>query len=247
MLIPKGDAIKLGKRGSFREAIRELSDSGFSGYVEVSYKITELSKGKVLFNNGKIVAVGIQRVISKKEVVGSEALGELLSLENCVVDVYALTEEKVAKAMEWNKKAVVEGLPEEESKVTGGLTEEVITTPYEREAILKKYGIRMPSEEEIDQLIINALEGGYEIIESAATPVDDFESLKQALEETAELYLGKVSKKVNELIESCTSAEELVDRFPEIKSKAKSLVVFASRKKIDDMLAEMERIISEYI
>jgi len=130
MLIPKGDAIELGKRGSFREVIRELSDSGFSGYVEVSYKITELSKGKVLFNNGKVVAAGIQRVISKKEIVGREALGELLSLENCVVDVYALTEEKVAKAMEWNKKAVVEGLPEEESKVTGGLTEEVITTPY---------------------------------------------------------------------------------------------------------------------
>ncbi|WP_290597807.1 MULTISPECIES: DUF2226 domain-containing protein [unclassified Archaeoglobus] len=248
MLIPKGDAIELGKRGSFRDVIRELSDSRFSGYVEVSYKITELSKGKVLFNNGKVVAAGIQRVISKKEVVGSDALRELLTLESCVVDVYALTEENVAKAMEWNKKAVVEELPEEESRVSGGLTEEVITTPDEREAILKKYGIRVPTQEEIDQLIINALEGGYEIIESTAeTPVGSFESLKQALEETAELYLGKLSKKVNEVIESCSSTEELVDRFPEITSKAKSLVVFVSRKKIDDMLAEMERIISEYI
>lgn len=223
--------------------MKDLAGSGFSGYIEVSYKITELSKGKVLFNNGKVVAAGIQRVISKKEVVGSNALEELLKLENCVADVYALTEENVAKAMEWNKKAVVESLPVMEEKVSGGLTEEVITTPDEREEILKKYGIRMPSQEEIDQLIINALEGGYELIESTAT-AGDFDSLKRELKEIAELYLGKLSKKVNEVIESCTSTEELVDRFPEITSTAKSLVVFVSRKKIEDMLSEMERVIS---
>jgi len=247
MLIPKGEAIELGKRGSFRDIIRELSESGFSGYVEVSYKIDELSKGKVLFNKGKIVAAGIQRIISKKEVVGSDALKELLSLENCVADVYALTEENVAKAMEWNKKAVVKELPEGEEKVEGGLSEKVITTPDEREAILRKYGIRMPSQEEIDQIIINALEGSYELLEPTTVSTTSFESLKRALEETAELYLGKLSRKVIDVIESCTSAEELVERFPEIRSAAKSLVVFVSRKKIDEMLSEMERIIGEYI
>ncbi len=144
MMIPKGETVELGKRGNFREILKELSNIGFTGYLEVSYKKDELSKAKVLFSNGKIVAAGIQRIISKSEIAGERALEELLSLENCVADVYALDEGKVAKALEWNRNAVVEHLPETEVEVEGGLTEEIITSPDEREAILKKYGIKMP-------------------------------------------------------------------------------------------------------
>ncbi|WP_202320335.1 DUF2226 domain-containing protein [Archaeoglobus neptunius] len=244
MLIPKGQTLELGRRGAFREIIRELSETEFSGYVEVSYKKEELTKGKVLFSGGKIVAAGIQRVISKKEILGSDALKELLSLESCVADIYALDEKNIAKALEWNKKAVVEELPEGEKEMEDGLTEDVITTPDERERILKKYGIKMPTDEEIDQIIINALEGGYDVV---STTAGDFESLKKALISTAELYLGKLSRKVINVINDCKSSEELVERFPEIKSAAKSLVVFVPRKKIDDMLSEMERIVGESI
>jgi len=247
MLIPKGEVLELGKRGNFRDILRELSDSGFTGYLEVSYKKGELSKAKVLFSNGKIVAAGIQRVISKSEVVGEKALEELLSLENCVADVYVLDEEKMAKALEWNKNAVVEHLPEMEVEVEGGLTEEVITTPDEREAILKKYGIKMPSEEEIDQIITSALDGSYEVISATSSIPGDLDSLKKSLISTAELYLGKMSKKVVDLINNCSSAEELVERFDEIRSAAKSLVIFVPRKKIDEMLSEMEKLIGESI
>ncbi len=247
MLIPRGETLELGKRGSFRDIISELSAAGLSGYVEVSYKKDELSRGKVLFSNGKIVAAGIQRVISKKEVLGEEALSELLDLENCVVDVYTLDDGKVAKALEWNKKAVVEHLPASEVEVEGGLSEEVISTSDEREAILKKYGIRMPSEEEIDQIIMNALDGSYDVVSAAAFALGDFESLRKSLESTAELFLGKMSKKVVDVIRNCKSTEELVDRFDEIRSAAKSLVIFVPRKKIDEMLSEMERIIGRNI
>uniref|UniRef100_A0A7C3ZET3 DUF2226 domain-containing protein n=1 Tax=Archaeoglobus fulgidus TaxID=2234 RepID=A0A7C3ZET3_ARCFL len=245
MLIPKGEVLELGRRGNFRDILRELSEGRFSGYVEVSYKKGELSRARVLFSNGKIVAAGVQRVISKSKISGEKALEELLTLENCVADVYILDEEKIAKALEWNRNAVVEHLPETEVKVEGGLTEEVITTPEERDAILKKYGIRLPSEEEIDQIIANALDGSYDIY--TAIKPGDFDSLKKSLVSTAELYLGKMSKKVADVINDCKSAEELVERFDEIRSAAKSLVIFVSRKKIDEMLSEMEKLIGEGI
>lgn len=247
MLIPKGESLELGRRGNFRGIISELSAAGLSGYLEVSYKKDELSRGKVLFSKGKIVAAGIQRVISKKEVVGEEALEELLNLENCVVDIYTLDEEKIARALEWNKKAVVEHLPAGEAEVEGGLTEEVISTPEEKEAILKKYGIKIPSEEEIDQIIMNALDGSYDLVSATLSVPEDFESLKKSLESTAELFLGKMSKKVVDVIRDCKTTEELVDRFDEIRSAAKSLVIFVPRKKIDEMLSEMERIIGRSI
>jgi len=247
MMIPKGEVVELGKRGNFRDILKELSATGFTGYLEVSYKKGELSRAKVLFSNGKIVAAGIKRVISKSEIVGEKALEELLGLESCVVDVYALDEGKVAKALEWNRNAVVEHLPETEVEVEGGLTEEIITTPDEREAILKKYGIKLPSEEEIDQIIMNALDGSYDVIAATTSAPGDFESLKNSLISTAELYLGKMSKKVVDVINDCKSAEELVERFDEIRSAAKSLVIFIPRKKIDEMLSEMERLIGESI
>lgn len=240
MITPKGETVELGKRGSFRDLIKELTD--FSGYVEVSYKLGELSKAKVLLSRGKIVAAEIKRIISKEEISGNDALKELMELDNCVADIYALNEEGVAKAIEWNKSALVDALPEEEKAVEGGLSEDSIATPEDREAIMRKYGIRMPSEEEIDQLIISALEDTH-----PAVSVGDFESVQKALIDVANQHLGKLSRKVVEVIKSCSSMEELVDRFPEIQRAARSLVVFIPRKKIDQMLSEMEEIIGREI
>ncbi len=242
MITPKGKIVELGKRGAFRDFLKELSEGSFSGYVEVSYKLKELSRGKVLFSRGKIVAAEIRRIISKEEVAGNDALEELMELDNCVVDVYSLSDEEVAKAIEWNKGALVDALPEEEKTVEGGLREEAIATPEDREAIMKKYGIRVPSEEEIDQLIISALEDSHTTVS-----LGDFESVQKALIDVANQHLGKLSRKVVEVIKSCSSMEELVDRFPEIQRAAKSLVVFIPRKKIDQMLSEMEEIIGKEI
>ncbi len=238
MITPKGKTVELGKRGAFREFVKELSENGFSGYVEVSYKLSELSRGKVLFSRGKIIAAEIRRIISKEEITGNDALEELMELDNCVVDIYSLSEEEVAKAVEWNRGSLVEVSLEEEKTVELGT--DSVATPKDREEILKKYGIRMPSEEEIDQLIISAREDTH-------TTLGDFETVQKALVDVANQYLGKLSRKVVEVIKSCSSMEELVDRFPEIQKTARSLVVFIPRKKIDEMLSEMEGIIGREI
>ncbi len=94
MMIPKGETVELGKRGNFREILKELSNIGFTGYLEVSYKKDELSKAKVLFSNGKIVAAGIQRIISKSEIAGERALEELLSLETALLMFMPLMKER---------------------------------------------------------------------------------------------------------------------------------------------------------
>jgi len=244
MIVPKGSPLELGRRGKFRDILKSLSASNFSGYVEVSYRKNELSKAKVLFINGKLAAAGVQRLLSKTEVVGKRALEELLALESCVVDIYTLNERDAAKALEWNKNAIVEKLPEEEAKSEEGITEEIISTPSEREAILRKYNIRMPSPEEIDQIIINALDGSYDLISTEISTPSDLASLKKSMEDIADLYLGKMSKKVVDIIKECKSREEIAERFDEIRNAAKSLVIFVPRKKIEEMLSEMEKLMS---
>ena len=145
--------------------------------------------------------------------------------------------------IEWNKGALV-GLPEE-TGITAETVEEVtaeeVTAPEDREAIIRKYGIKVPSEEEIDQLIMNVLE------DRTAISPSDFQSVQNSLIEVANRYMGKLSRKVVEIIKSCSSMEELVERFPEIQRTAKSLVVFIPRKKIDEMLSEMEEVIGKEI
>ncbi len=228
MLIPKGEQVELGRRGALKDVLQELSDAGFTGYVEVSYKLGELSRGYVVLDGGRIVLAGITRLVSKKEVLGKEALDEMLGLESCVVDVYSLPAEKVAKAIEWNRKASV-GLSEALPKAPPSESEE--PSPEDRERLLEKYGIKEPSPEEIDHLIKSALE--------EETSPADFSTAKEEMLRIADRYLGKLSKKVVRIIESCNSLEELVEKFPEIESAANSLVIFVPRKKIDEMLDEM--------
>jgi hypothetical protein len=342
MLIPKGEPVEVGRRGTFREIIMDFLDTDFNGYVEVSYKTDELSKGKLIFRNGNIVAAGITKILSKKNILGNSALKEIASLENCVVDIYALSSEKVEKALEWNKKAsvtlkiddIIGKLVEAEERLEAPQVEEIAVkkerdqiegedavktletgletrmetqetrelqelaeeeiaklSEEEKRKLLEKYRIKIPEGEKIDEVIANLLEVSpeeltaemaefadageevvidrtqilqkYQIEEPSMEEVEklimdalgelppppgtvNMDELKTELKKIADEYLEKMSRKVKEVIDKCSSPDELEECISEVRRVSNSVAIFIPKKKIDEMIKEMEDLIRYY-
>jgi hypothetical protein len=238
MIVPKGKPVILGKRTTIKDLLIEMREWKFTGCVEISYKQDELSKAKLIFKNGDLLLCGIERVISKREIIGNEALEELSTLESCIADIYSLNDKEVSKALEWNKGAII-------TTTAVGELQEITITPEHRKAILEKYGIREPSPQEVDEIIASVLEDETEhgIPEFA---VADLDSLKKELKDIAERHLGKISRKVVKVIDSISSDSDIDQKITELQKAAKSLVMFVPKKKIDEMLEEMNDVFDKY-
>ncbi|NHW24157.1 MAG: DUF2226 domain-containing protein [Archaeoglobales archaeon] len=170
MILPKTKLERI-EKGKFEKIIDSLTASNFTGYVKVGFKKLELSSGEVLFDSGKIVAAEVARIKSKTSIYGDSAISELITLDNSVVEIYPLDPLQVKKAIEINQIAAVKG------DAIRRKTEEVATamsvpspqpsTPtataaraveiVDRDQILKKYGIAQPNDEEIKNIILDAV------------------------------------------------------------------------------------------
>ncbi len=317
MLIPKGDPVEVGRRGEFKSVVKSLLDTNFSGYVEVSYKTDELSRGRVLIKDGKVLAAGVTKVLSKREILGNQALSEMLELRNCVVDVYSLSGDKLEKAVEWNRNAVVskaeklfgveevevkptkvevESETSAEAEISEGEVQEIEQevekiSEEEKKKILEKYRIKVPDAERLDEVIANLLEVSpdelaaemaefadsgevvadrgelmkkYGIEEPSMTEIEkmifdalgevppppgtvDMNEVKAELKKIADEYLDKMSRKVKEVIDKCSSPDDLDACIEEVKRVANSVAIFVPKKKIDRMIEEMQEYLRFYM
>ncbi len=226
MLIPKGEAVELGKRVRLSDLIAELQDNAFTGYVEVSYKLDEISRGQILLRNGDVVAAAVTKLRSRREFLGDDALDELMTLETCVADIYALPDEKVEKAIAWNRKALVGNVARIEVEVRGAVSEK--RAEIDREKLLERYGIREPSPEEVDAIIESVFK----------EPLGDVGDVKRLIEQS----FGKLGKRLLEIVDKCSSVEELAEVFPEIEKEAKKLTLFVPRKKFEEVLEKIREL-----
>ncbi len=246
MLIPKGEKVEIRKNCRVSELLDELSNSAFTGYVEFYYKYGELSKGQLVLRNGNLVAGSVEKIVSKKEILGDKALDELKKIENCVAEIYVLEDEKVEKALNWNKNALIRLEPKitvasdvnkSKTETTMDLThyrEKEIAAP-DRKKILEKYGIREPTPDEIDALIKNALD---------EVPLEmKKEEVVNEVRKIIEDRFGKLSKKLLEILDEYKTVDELVKNFEVLENEAKKLSLFVPRKKIDETLEEIRQII----
>lgn len=246
MLIPKGEKVEIRKNCKVADLLDELSNSAFTGYVELYYKSGELSKGQLLIRNGNIVAGSVEKIVSKKEILGDKVLDELKKIESCVAEVYVLEDEKVEKALNWNKNALISPEPRiivaseakrSKTETTVDLTnyrEKEIAAP-DRKKILEKYGIRDPTPEEIDALIKNA----FDEVPLEMKSEEVISEVRRVIEDR----FGKLSRKLLEIVDECKTVDELVKNFEVLENEAKKLSLFIPRKKIDETLEEIRQII----
>jgi len=237
MMVVKDKPIAIGKRGNFTNIFCELSQSGFTGVAEVSYRLDEISRAKIVFIKGKIVDCKISKLISKSELTGDEAINELLKVDKCVVDLYTINESAIDN-FEQNEvylKSTAQAVPVTEQMSAEGNPLEICK--LNREEILKKYKIKEPSEEEIEAIIKKAVEDELEVLE-----LDELEQTKEELKTIARKYLGKLSKKIENAIDQSTFPEELFDCITDIK-KSRSLLMFVSKEDLNKMIEEMDSVL----
>ncbi|MCX8172480.1 MAG: DUF2226 domain-containing protein, partial [Archaeoglobaceae archaeon] len=175
MILPKTTLAKI-ERGKLDKIVESLMSSKFTGYIKLAFKKLELSSGEILFDSGKIVAAEIIRIRSKSSVYGDSALSELLTLDNCVVEIYPLEAAQLKKSVELNQIAIVKETSlitlkkEVERKTAPPLPTakpverpmeikplEIKPTEIDREKILEKYGITLPENSEIRKIVEEAV------------------------------------------------------------------------------------------
>ncbi|MEM2119899.1 MAG: DUF2226 domain-containing protein [Archaeoglobaceae archaeon] len=268
MILPKISATRI-ERGNFTGIVESLVNSKFTGFVKVAFRKDELSIAEILFENGKAIAAELTKIKSKKSLGGDNAISEIKDLENVVVEVYTLAPRDVKKIFEMNrgfevketfplqsagpktdlkakseKGALLEkyniSLPQEneiESLIENAIGNSEFYVEIEKQKILDKYGIKKPKDEEIEQIIANALGEEIEEVELEA----DFESVKSEIIKILETKLGKPAKKAIDIVSSCKSMPELFQNAEEISKALKTLVVFIPKKKVEDVIAEIEQ------
>ncbi len=259
MIVVKDKPIAIGRRGNFINISNELSRSRFTGVAEVSYRLDEISKARIVFINGRIVECKISKLISKLEINGDDAINELLMVDKCVVDLYTISESVIDNfglnevylrdvslhsGVKFNKDTSAE-LSEERVVETKpvNLVDSVesvgfIEPELDREEILKKYKIKEPSEEEIDEIIKKAVED--EVCEYQGN--GEFERIKEELKSITRKHIGKLSKKIESQIDSSTLPEELLGCISEIK-RSKYLLMFTPKENLNRMIEEMETVL----
>lgn len=271
MILPKVSATRIDK-GKFLSIVENLMSSEFTGFAKIAYRKDELSVAELLFENGKIIAAEVTKIKSKRSLSGDDAIAEIKDLENVVVEIYTLAPGELKKIFEANRGFEVKekfpikpvepkpktGLKAPKSEKEALLEKYNISPPkeeeieliiesalgnsefyleFEREKIMDKYGIRRPSDEEIDQIIANALGEESEEVEVKK----DFESLKSEIISILDSRLGKPAKKAVDIVNSCKSMEELTQKAEELGKALKTLIVFVPRKKVEDVVAEIEQ------
>lgn len=268
MIVPKLTLTKI-ERGKFSEIVETLFKSRFSGYVRIGFKKEELSLGEVIFENGRPVIAEVSRLKSKTSIAGDEALKELEKLEQVVVEIYAVGPDQLRKVIEMNRGLEVKEFsapaavksekdylyekygikPPEEWEVEKIIQESLGNSEFfaeiKKEDILAKYGIRKPSEEEIEAIISNAF--GEAEKEEEVEIKTDFEALKTEIVNIISSRLGKVAKKAIDIVNSCKDEKELAQNAEAIGKSLKSLVVFIPRKKVEEVIAEIEKKIGRKI
>lgn len=276
MILPKIPASRI-EKGKFPVIAEKLVSSRFTGFAKVAYRREELSVAEILFDSGKIIAVEVTKVKSKRSVVGDDAMLEIETLDNVVAEIYSLNSEDVRKIFEMNRnlevrerrlpismqkelkaeikvkaveapeierKSVLEKYnisPPTESEIDSiienALGNSELYLDFERQKIMKKYGIRRPSDEEVEQIISNALDLG----EYREEVERDFETVKSELIRLLETKIGKPAKKAIDIVSSCNSMLELSQKSDELGKSLKALVVFIPRKKVEEVIAEIEQ------
>lgn len=267
MIVPKLTLTKV-EKGKFQEILEIISKSKFSGYVRVGFKKGELSLGEIIFENGKPIIAEVSKLKSKTSISGDAAIRELENLEYVVAEIYTMTTDQLRKVVEMNrglevkeakveidtkvkpeKKALYEkyGIkpPEEweiQKIIRDSLENSEFFSEIEKHDSLAKYGIKRPREEEIDAIISNVL-GEYE--EEEIKP--EFEALKAEIVETISSRLGKAAKKAVDMVKSCKSERDLIQNAGAIGKTLKSLTVFVPKKKVEEVIAEIEKRIGQKI
>lgn len=270
MILPKLQPTKI-EKGKLPSILEGLVNAKFTGFAKIAYRKDELSVAEILFDQGKIIAAEVTKVKSKKSVAGDSAIAEIGNLENIVAEIYALSPEDAKKVFEMNRSSEVKKKPsslqpekakegpevlgvnkasllekykitlptenEIESLIEDALGNSEIYSEIEKQKILEKYGIRKPTEEEIDRIIANAL-GSDEPEERVE---GDFEKIRSEIIEILESRIGKPAKKAIEIISSCRDMRELSQNTEEIVRTLRTLVVFVPRKKVEDVIAEIEQ------
>jgi len=103
LYIPKGEKIRSGEKIDVSEIVEELKEIEFTGYAEIASKSGKgFYLGFIFFLKGEPIIAGVEEVVGKVELLGSEALSMILSFKDPVVDVYALDEEKISLCIEYN-------------------------------------------------------------------------------------------------------------------------------------------------
>ena len=261
-MVVKDKPVAIGRRGNFVDISGELSQSGFTGIAEISYRMGEISRARAVFVKGKMVEIKVNKLISKTELTGDEALDELLRVERCVVDIYTINESSL-NALELEESFGLGGnsdgqfdeqissasevevhhrLDTVENAIEIGTDSQVeeVELSISRDEILKKYKIKEPSEEEIEAIIRKAVED--ELGEFELEVFEEFDGLKKELRALARKYLGKLSKKIEDSIEHATFPEELVELITEIRN-SKSLLIFVPKEKLNKLAEEMDALI----
>lgn len=126
---------------------------------------------------------------------------------------------------------------EVDSLIENSLGDSEFYVDIDKERIMKKYGIRRPREEEIDEIIANAL-GESRIAEMVG---EDFDTIKSDTIKILESKLGKLAKKAIDIVSSCKSMSELLQKADEIGRTLKSLVIFVPRKRVEEVIVEIEQ------
>ncbi|MEM0330889.1 MAG: DUF2226 domain-containing protein [Archaeoglobaceae archaeon] len=214
MILPKTALTRI-EKGKFEKILENLRASNFNGYIKVAYRKGELCSGEVLLESGKIIATEVIKIKSKSSVYGDPALSELLSLDNCVVEIYPLDVVQVKKAAEMNQIALIKETPRIRAKTEEkiGLTTEIKEGEIrDREQIMEKYGIIPPENGEIKKIIQNSI-GNSEL----ALELDESLKLSKPVNEEQEKILQKYGiKKPKEeeiefLIANALGTEEAMD------------------------------------
>jgi hypothetical protein len=229
MMVIKDKPIAIGVRGRFSDILDQLSSSHFTGIAEISYRLGEISRARVVFVDGNMVECRISKLISKAELVGEDALQELLGVENCVVDIYTMNEPLMGGSFNESDPRDVQGLNVEISP----------RTEISREEILRKYNIKEPTEEEIESIIKRAVE---DVVETE--PKEEFHDLKDELKKILNRHLGKLSKKLESRIDHLTKREDFMNLPQEIRN-SKSLLIFIPKERLNKLAEEIQDLLSE--
>jgi hypothetical protein len=109
MIIPRGKAVVTDLRTTVGDVLSKLKGDGFTGYVKMAYRGGELSVAHIVCKHGKIVLCDIEKLISKIEVRGDDAMNDILNFTDvpCVVSMYKLDVDVVNQIIPLKARSIV--------------------------------------------------------------------------------------------------------------------------------------------
>jgi len=157
----------------FRKLFLTLKQHQLTGYLAVDVITNNgIEEGRLLLNNGDIIAAGYDYLAAEKRINGEMAMRLTMNalMADGRMDIYEMTDKEVINAREKNRDSVLKYKPTD-SDISGMLPDSFVEMSLEEESkaaiqaqaiksaggvtkedVLKKYGIAHPDQRMLDKL-----------------------------------------------------------------------------------------------